>query len=55
MTRKKAPSGGLLEALRRVRKALPPPTRSKEPKTRYSRAVERRTVRREVERAVEEE
>ncbi|MEW6297685.1 MAG: hypothetical protein AB1671_08090 [Thermodesulfobacteriota bacterium] len=55
MARKKASSVDRLEALRRVRKALPPPTRPKEPEKRYRRAAERRAARRAVERAAEEE
>lgn len=55
MVRKKASSVDRLEALRRVRKALPPPTRAKEAEKRYRRAVERRAARREVEHAAEEE
>jgi len=43
-----------LEALRGVRKALPPPTRTKEDEKKYRRAVSRRKVREEVERAGEE-
>jgi hypothetical protein len=53
--RKKGPAVDRLEALRRVRKALPPPTRAKQVEKRYRRAVERRAARHEVERAAEEE
>lgn len=55
MPRKKAQPPDQLDALRRVRKALPPPTRVKVGEKRYRRATERRLVRREVERGVEEE
>lgn len=54
MPRKKAQSPSQLEALRRVRKELPPPTRAKEDEKRYRRVTARRTVREEVERATEE-
>ena len=54
MPNKKLKSVGQLEALRRVRKALPPPTRTKEDEKKYRRAVSRRKVREEVERAGEE-
>jgi hypothetical protein len=54
MPRKKLKSVSQLEALRGVRKALPPPTRAKEDEKKYRRAVSRRKVREEVERAEEE-
>jgi hypothetical protein len=43
-----------LEALRRVRKELPPPTRVKEDEKKYRRPAARRKSREEVERAQEE-
>ncbi len=54
MPRKKLQSPSQLEALRRVRKELPPPTRTKEDEKKYRRVTARRTVREEVERAKEE-
>jgi len=54
MPRKKPQSPSQLEALRRVRKELPPPTRTKEDEKKYRRVIARRTVREEVERAKEE-
>jgi hypothetical protein len=52
--RKKTQSPSRLEALRRVRKELPPPTRTKEDEKKYRRVTARRKVREEVERAQEE-
>jgi len=54
MARKKLKVISQLEALRGVRKALPPPTRTKEDEKKYQRATARRKVREEVERAKEE-
>jgi hypothetical protein len=54
MSRKKLKSVSQLEALRGVRKALPPPTRTKEDEKKYRRSASRRKVREEVERAGEE-
>ena len=54
MPRKKTQSRRPLEALRQVRKELPPPTRTKEDEKKYRRVTARRTVREEVERAKEE-
>jgi hypothetical protein len=54
MARKKLKIISQLEALRGVRKALPPPTRAKEDEKKYQRATARRKVREEVERAKEE-
>lgn len=55
MPRKKTQSLSQLDALRRVRKALPPPTRTKEDERKYHRPAARRKVREEVEHAEEEE
>ena len=55
MARKKTQSLSQLDALRRVRKALPPPTRTKEDEKKYHRPVARRKMREEVEWDVEEE
>ncbi|MBM4257258.1 MAG: iron-containing alcohol dehydrogenase [Deltaproteobacteria bacterium] len=52
--RKKNQPISQLEALRRVRKELPPPTRTKEDEKKYRRVAARKTVRQEVERAQEE-
>ena len=54
MPRKKSQSPSQLEALRRVRKELPPPTRTEEDEKKYRRVTARRVVREEVERAKEE-
>jgi hypothetical protein len=54
VARKKTQSPSQLEALRRVRKELPPPTRTKEDEKKYRRVIARRKVREEVERAQEE-
>ncbi len=43
-----------LEALRGVRKELPPPTRAKEDEKKYRRPTARRKIQKEVERAEEE-
>jgi hypothetical protein len=55
MPRKKLQLLDQLEALRKVRKALPPPTRAKADETKYRRAAARRTIRQEVERETKEE
>lgn len=55
MPRKKLQSPSQFEALRRVRKELPPPTRTKEDEKKYRRVTARRKMREEVERATEEE
>jgi hypothetical protein len=55
MPRKKSQSLSQLEALRKVRKPLPPPARAKEDEKKYRRATQRRVVRQEVEREAEEE
>jgi hypothetical protein len=55
MARKKAQPIDQLEALRRVRKAVPPPSRTKEDDKKYRRVAARREVRKEVERDVQEE
>ncbi len=44
-----------LDALRRVRKALPPPARLQEDEKKYRRPVARREVRKEIERSTQEE
>jgi len=44
-----------LEALRRVRKELPPPMRRKEDEKKYRRPTARRETRQEVERSTQEE
>ena len=44
-----------LEALRRVRKALPPPSRAKADEKQYRRTAARREVRKEVESEAKEE
>jgi len=54
MARKKLKVISQLEALRGVRKALPPPTRAKEDEKKYRRPTARRKMREEVERAGEE-
>lgn len=54
MPRKKLQFPRQLEALRQVRKELPPPTRTKEDEKKYRRVAARRTVREEVERVTEE-
>ena len=54
MARKKLKRITPLEALRRVRKELPPPTRAKEDEKKYQRPTARRKMREEVERAGEE-
>ena len=46
--------GTLLEALSRVRKPLPPPTRVKEEGKKYARSKERNQLRKEVERDLKE-
>ena len=43
------------EALRQVRKPLPPPSRAKEDEKKYRRGAARRAVREEIEREVEKE
>lgn len=54
MSKKKPESDPQLDALRRVRKALPPPSRAKEDEKKYRRGAQRRVVRDEVERDTEE-
>ncbi len=44
----------LIEALRWVRKPLPPPTRVKEEEKKYARSKERNRLRKEVERDLKE-
>jgi len=55
MTRKKLQPLRQLNALKKVRKPLPPPARAKEDEKKYRRVIQSRTVRQEVERAAEEE
>ena len=55
MTRKKPLSLGHLEAIRRVRKALPLPSRAKEDEKKYHRTAARREVRKAVEQDAKEE
>jgi hypothetical protein len=55
MARKKIQSLDQLAALRRVRKAVPPPSRAKEDDKKYRRVAARREARKEVERDVREE
>jgi len=54
-SRKRAQPSGQLAALRRVRKALPPPSRAGADEKKYRRAAVRRTVRAELEREATEE
>jgi hypothetical protein len=54
VSRKRSQSLSQLEALRQVRKALPPPVRAKEDEKKYRRATARQKVRQEVEHALEE-
>lgn len=54
MARKKPRPITQLEALRGVRKELPPPTRAKEDEKKYRRPTARRKIQEEVERAEEE-
>jgi hypothetical protein len=51
MPSKKAQPSDSLEALRQVRKPLPPPSRVKKDEKKYRRATARQTVRQEIERA----
>ncbi len=44
-----------LDALRRVRKELPPPARLQEDEKKYRRPVARRETRKEIERSTQEE
>ena len=44
-----------LDALRRVRKELPPPARQQEDEKKYRRPVSRREARKEIERSRQEE
>ncbi|MBI3801671.1 MAG: hypothetical protein HY268_32480 [Deltaproteobacteria bacterium] len=44
-----------LEALRQVRKELPPPSRAKADEKKYRREAARQTVRKEIEREVKKE
>jgi len=55
MPRRKPKPPDPLEALRRVRKALPPPSRAKADEKRYRRAAARQEARKEVEGAAKEE
>ncbi|NOT54367.1 MAG: hypothetical protein HOP18_07160 [Deltaproteobacteria bacterium] len=54
MARKKLKPITQLEALRGIRKELPPPTRAKEDEKKYRRPAARRKIQEEVERAEEE-
>ncbi len=54
MPRKKLKPITQLEALRKVRKELPPPTRAKDDEKKYRRPAARRKIQEEVERAEEE-
>lgn len=54
MPRKKKPSVSSREALRRVRKDLPPPVRRQEDDKKYRRPAARRAARQEVETSTEE-
>ncbi|MGH7964125.1 MAG: hypothetical protein ACRERD_20275 [Candidatus Binatia bacterium] len=55
MPRKKAQLPSAVEALRRVRKALPPPSRVKADEKKYRRAAVQQIARKEVEREMREE
>ncbi len=55
MRRKKAQSLGSLEALRQVRKPLPPPSRVKANEKKYRRVVRQRMTRKEIEQETKEE
>ena len=55
MPRKKSQSLSQLKALQKVRKPLPPPSRTKEDEKKYRRTTQRQTIRQEVERDAEEE
>jgi hypothetical protein len=55
MPRKKSQSLSQLTALRKVRKALPPPSRAKEDEKKYQRTGQHRTLRKEVEQETQEE
>jgi hypothetical protein len=55
MPRKKNQSLSQLEALKRVRKPLPPPSHPKEDEKKYRRAAQRRKLRHEVEQGAQEE
>ena len=53
--KKKPTSVSTLDALRRVRKELPPPARRQEDEKKYRRPAARRETRKEVERSIPEE
>ncbi len=53
--KKKHRSLSQLDALRQVRKTVPPPTRAEDDEKKYRRAAAQRAVRKELERAREEE
>jgi hypothetical protein len=55
MRRKKVQPIDSLEALRRVRKALPPPSRAKADEKKYRRQAARQTTRKEIEQEGEKE
>ncbi|MBI3247412.1 MAG: hypothetical protein HYZ50_13000 [Deltaproteobacteria bacterium] len=50
MAEKKTKQEQQIDALRRVRKSVPPPSRAKEDEKKYRRGTQRRVVRDEVER-----
>ena len=54
-SKKKRRSLSQLDALRQVRKAVPPPTRAEDDEKKYRRAAAQRAVRKELERTKEEE
>lgn len=53
--KKKHRSLSQLDALRQVRKTVPPPTRAEDDEKKYRRAAVQRAIRKELERAKEEE
>jgi hypothetical protein len=55
MRRGKAQSKDSREALRQVRKPLPPPSRAKADEKKYRRGAARRAVRKEIEQEAEKE
>ena len=54
-SKKKRRSLSQLDALRQVRKAVPPPTKAEDDEKKYRRASAQRAVRKELERTKEEE
>jgi hypothetical protein len=51
MPRKKSQPSDTLEALRQVRKSVPPPSRVKKDEKKYRRVTARQTLRQEIEQA----